>query len=119
MRACEFNGIAIIPLGLATAFQRVLASRVADQNAPPCFGRRGKEVAAAVPLLLRAVPDEPQIGFVNQSSRLKRLPRLLLGEPLGREFAQLLVDQRQKLGGGVWVALLDGGQDAGHLAHRR
>src|SRR5262249_43672454 len=32
--------------------------------------------------------------------------------------AQLLVDQGQELLRGVRVALLDGGQDAGHLAHR-
>src|SRR5262249_1477842 len=31
--------------------------------------------------------------------------------------AQLLVDQRQELAGGVWIALLDGPEDLGHLAH--
>jgi hypothetical protein len=30
---------------------------------------------------------------------------------------RLVVDQRQQLAGGRWVALLDGTQDAGHLGH--
>ena len=42
-----------------------------------------------------------------------------LTEPPGREFAEFVVNQRQELLGGVRVALLDGGQDAGDLAHRR
>ena len=49
----------------------------------------------------------------------QRLPRLLLSQLLRRQLAQLLVDQRQELLGGVGIASLDGGQDAGNLAHRR
>src|SRR5262249_56471555 len=45
--------------------------------------------------------------------------RLLLGQLLGRQLAQLVVDQRQQLLGGVRLALFDGGQDAGDFAHRR
>ena len=61
--------------------------------------------------------DEPQVGLVDQGGRLERLPRLLLGQLLGRQLAQLVVDQRQELLGGVRVALLDGGQDAGDVGH--
>ena len=35
----------------------------------------------------------------------------------GRELAQLVVDQRQELLGGVRVALLDGGQDLRDVGH--
>ena len=56
---------------------------------------------------------------MDQGRGLQRLARLLLGQPLGRELAQLVVDQRQELLRGVRVALLDGGQDAGDVTHDR
>src|SRR5262249_34910007 len=43
----------------------------------------------------------------------------LLGELGGRELAQLVVDQGQQSPSGGRIALLDGGQDARDLAHRR
>ena len=51
-------------------------------------------------------PDQPQVGLVDQGRRLQRLAGLLLGHPRGRQLAQLVVDQRQELLGGVRVALL-------------
>ena len=60
---------------------------------------------------------QPQVGLVDQGRGLERLARLLLGQPLRRQLAQLVVDQRQELLGGGRVALLDGGQDAGDVAH--
>ena len=60
---------------------------------------------------------QPQVRLVDQGRGLERLARLLLGQPLRGQLAQLVVDQRQQLLGGVRVALLDGGQDAGDLAH--
>jgi hypothetical protein len=38
-----------------------------------------------------------------------------MGELLGGELAQLVVDQRQQLRGALRIALLDGGQDARDL----
>ena len=43
-------------------------------------------------------------------------PGLLLGHLLGRQLPQLVVDQRQKLLGGLGVALFDGGEDSGDVA---
>jgi hypothetical protein len=54
---------------------------------------------------------------VDQRRRLQRLARLLLGQLLGRELAQLVVDQRQELRGGVRGALVDGGQNARDIVH--
>jgi hypothetical protein len=54
---------------------------------------------------------------VDQGGRLERLPGLLVGQPGRRELAQLLVDQRQKVGSGVRVAGLDRGQDLCHVGH--
>jgi hypothetical protein len=40
-----------------------------------------------------------------------------VGQLQGGEVAQLAVDERQELLGGVGVAMFDGVQDAGDLAH--
>src|SRR5262249_60019616 len=60
---------------------------------------------------------QPQIGLVDQGGRLQRLAGPLLGQLLGRQLPQLVVDQRQELFRGVRVAPLDGGQDLGDFAH--
>ena len=54
---------------------------------------------------------------MDQCGGLEGMAGLLLGQPLGRQFAQLVVDQRQELFRGAGVALLDGAQDAGDFAH--
>ena len=64
-----------------------------------------------------SVADEPEVRLVDQGGGLEGLPGLLLGQPLGRELAELVVDQRQELLGRLGVALLDGREDAGHVAH--
>src|SRR5262249_2561360 len=90
---------------------------VLDEDAAHGLGGGGEEVAAPLPVRPRARADQPQVGLVDQGGRLQRLARLLLSQALGGEAAQLVVDQRQQLGGGVRIALLDGGQDAGDLGH--
>ena len=54
---------------------------------------------------------------MDQGRGLERLAGLLLGQPLGGQLAQLVVDQRQELLGRLRVALLDGREDAGHVVH--
>jgi hypothetical protein len=63
--------------------------------------------------------DQAQVGLVDQGGGGKSLPGGLARQPGRGEPAQLVVDQGQHLLGGVGVALLDGGQDAGNLTHRR
>ena len=65
------------------------------------------------------VPDQPEVGLVDQGGGLERLAGLLLGQLLGRQLPQLVVDQRQELLGRLRVALLDGREDAGHVRHRQ
>ena len=48
---------------------------------------------------------------MDQGRGLERLAGLLLGQLLGGQLAQLVVDQGQELLGRLWVALLDGGED--------
>ena len=50
---------------------------------------------------------------------LESLAGLLLAEPLGGEFAQLIVDERQQLAGCLRIALFDGRQDLCDRAHGR
>src|SRR6516165_4053135 len=47
----------------------------------------------------------------------QRLPWPLLGHPLRRQVAQLLVDQRQQPAGPVRIALTQGAQELGHVFH--
>ena len=54
---------------------------------------------------------QPQVRLVDQGRGLERLAGLLLGQLLGGQLAQLVVDQRQELLGRLGVALLDGRED--------
>jgi hypothetical protein len=56
---------------------------------------------------------------VNQGGGVERLARLLVGQARRGELAQLVVDQREELAGGVGVALLDEAQDVRDFAHDR
>ena len=62
---------------------------------------------------------QPEIRLVDQSRRLERLAGLLLNHLFGRQFAQLVIDQRQQLLSGLRIALFDGIQDLGDIAHKK
>src|SRR5262249_36313373 len=100
-----------------TVFGARAPSGVLDQNAPHGLCCGGKEMAAAVPVLGFLVINQAQVRFMHQRGRLKCLPWLLLGQSLSRELAQLVVDQRQELLGGVRAALLDVGQNVREVVH--
>jgi hypothetical protein len=55
---------------------------------------------------------------VDKCSGLKGLSRRFAGQFVGREVAQLVINQRQELFGRLRIALLDGGQDARDFTHR-
>jgi hypothetical protein len=59
----------------------------------------------------------PSGGGVDQRRRVQCLARLLLGQLLGGKPAQLVVNQRQQLRGGLGIALLDGAQNPCDVAH--
>src|SRR5262249_51781953 len=87
------------------------------QDAAHGLGRRREEVPPAVPGPGRVRAHQPQVGLVDQRGGLERLAGPLPGQPLGRQFAQLVVDQRQELPGGGGVAAFGGVQDAGDVGH--
>ena len=55
-----------------------------------------------------ALVHEAYLRLVDQGRGLERLAGLLLRQLPRRQLAQLVVDQREQLGGGLAVALLDG-----------
>jgi len=94
-----------------------LASCVVDQNPPPRFGRCREEMPSAIPVLGGLATSETQERLVNQRRGLQRLPRLLLGKSRCRQFAQLLINQRQLLLGSAGIALFDLGEDFRDVSH--
>ena len=55
---------------------------------------------------------------MHERRRLERLARLLVVQPGGRQFAQLLINQRKELVSGICVACFDLGQDLRDVAHQ-
>src|SRR5262245_48657615 len=54
---------------------------------------------------------------MNQGRRLECLADSFLSEFLGRELAQLVIDQRQKLARGLRISALDCHQDSSYVVH--
>ena len=77
-------------------FARSLAAGTLDQDAAHGLGRRGEEVAPAVPAGVLGT-DQAEIGLMHQGGRLERLAGLLPGQPLGGQFPQLVIDQGKEL----------------------
>jgi hypothetical protein len=61
--------------------------------------------------------DEPNVRFVNQRRRLQGMVGRFLGHLRRGEAAQFAVDQRQKLLGRLWLALLDRGKNSRDVVH--
>src|SRR5262249_22692530 len=73
-----------------------LAAGVLDEDAAHRLGGRGEEVPAIGEGLL-LIACQSQVGLMHQGGGVERLPRLLLGQLLGRQPAQLVIDQREEL----------------------
>jgi hypothetical protein len=113
----EVKDVHVEPFTSAAVAKPALAASVLDLDAPHRLGGGSEEVAPAVPGLSVAAADQAQIGFVNKCGGIERLAGLFLGHLVGREPAQLVIDQRQELLGGVRVALVDGGKDPSDIGH--
>jgi hypothetical protein len=61
----------------------------------PAHGLRssGEEVTSAIPALGLVDVDQPKVSLMDQGCRLECLARLLLGQLLGRQLAQLVIDE--------------------------
>jgi hypothetical protein len=98
-------------------FEAGFLAGVFDQDPSHRLGGGREEVPPAIPVLFLLLADQPQVRLVDQGRGLERLPRRFPAKPLCRQFAQLLVDQRQELAGRLLVAFRDGVQDLSDLAH--
>jgi hypothetical protein len=117
LRGSDGEAIEVEPLAPAAPLDAAASAGAFDEDAAHGLGGGGEEVPAAVPRRRLVHVHQAKVRLMHQRRGLERLPRLLLGEPLPRQPAQLVVDQRQQLIGGLGVALFDGGKDARDLAH--
>src|SRR5262249_945711 len=102
---------------LATMLVPLLAPGMLHQDAAHGLGTGGEEMAAMVPLVAVGGADEPEVGFVNESGRLQGVAGRLVGQAGRGKAAELVLAPRQQLRGSVGIALFNGGQDEGDLAH--
>ncbi len=106
-------------LSRAAALEAFAVSSPVDQDAPHRLGGGGEEVAAAVPPRGVAGTDEPEVGLVDERSRLVRVAWLLDGEPVLGNPAQLFIDEREQSPCRLRIALLDRREDACDVIHHR
>jgi hypothetical protein len=103
--------------GCAAACSSWIATGAVDQDAAHRLGGSGEEVAAPAPVGRLPFADQPEVRLVDQGGRLEGLAGLLLDQPGGGQFPQLVVDQGQQLARRLRVALLDRRENAGDVVH--
>jgi hypothetical protein len=103
------------PRKFAAVFGPPLLSRPFDKNSSHRLGCGGKEVTAAVPVVIRS--EQSQIRLVHKIGALQRLAWCFACELFAGQPAKLLVDKRQQLICGVNVPRLDSLQKLGYFAH--
>ena len=111
---CLFQGPA---RQVAAALEAALAAGVLDQDTAHRLGGGGEEVAAAVPVPALGVANQAQVSLVYEGGRLERLPGRFVGEAMGGQAAQVVVDQLQELPGGMGVAGLQSAEHHGDVGH--
>ena len=79
------------------------------------FRRNAKEMAA---IGKWPVADKTQIGLVHERRGAEGLPGGLRRHFRGGQLPQLVVDQRQQVGGGLAVAVLGGVYEKSEIGHR-
>ena len=111
IRLVEFHALlaAAVPHSL-------LAPGAFDEDAAHGFGGRGEEMSAVLKAR-RVVAGQAQPGFVDQRSGLQRVTGGFIGHAGSRQFAQLVIDQRQQLVSGLGVAAINCLKYLGDLAY--
>ena len=106
----ELTGSASLsPMRIQSRASLILSfpSRTLNKNPPHSFGGCREKMPSIIPTLRLLNINEPQICLMHQRRSLQRLAGLFVGHSLCGQLPQLLVDQRQELVGGLWVARLD------------
>ena len=107
----------LFALHVATVPDTFLPAGLLHQNPPHRLRGRGEEMSPRIPMLDVVDIHQPDICLVYEGRGLKCLPRPFLCHLLGRQSAQLAVDQREQFLGCLAIALLDGGQDSRNVGH--
>jgi hypothetical protein len=117
-RAGNFKFVHIQVRGASSAALGLFAARAGDEKA--AHGLRGgaEEVGAVLPRL-RAGIDQLQPCFVDERGRLQGMAGRFMGHLARGHAAQFMVHERQQFLGRFGVALFDGGENAGDVAHGR
>src|SRR5262249_43244343 len=115
LRFGQISDLQVNPLESSTMLFGLLVPGRFDQDPPHRLGGRHEEMSPAVPF--GRIIRQPNIGFMHEGRRLKRLARTLLSQFRRRQFAQLVVDQREELIRGLGIALLNRRQDGRDFVH--
>jgi hypothetical protein len=83
LRRCDLLGFDRPALPIPPSALRQVSPGLIDEDAPHGLSRRGKEVAATVPVLGFLGLDQPEVGFMNESGGLESLAGGFLGHLLG------------------------------------
>jgi hemoglobin-like flavoprotein len=104
------RAVEIDAFGSAAMLDALIVPRALDEDAAHGERRGGEEMAPSIPAARRLPGGNPDVGFVHERRRLKRLIRLpFTRKTRSRQFAELVVHFGQKLAGssgtavrGVW-----------------
>ena len=91
MPRSEIHVLQIDPDAISSSLDASPAARVLDQDPPHRLGGSAIEVGAIGPGLLTP-PDEPDVGFVHESSCLQRVVRSLAMKSRLGQRTQLIID---------------------------
>src|SRR5205823_6102090 len=111
------GGVQVNAVAVAAVLLPALAAGGVHEDAAHGLGGGGEEVPAALPAVLVGGADQAEVGFVDQGGGLEGVAGRLGGHPGGGEFAQLIVDEREQVGGGTAVpgrGRVEQSADVGH-----
>ena len=91
-------------------------ARRIDENMPHSLRRRRKKMSPPFKAsFLLAVQSQPSL--MHQRCRLECVAGSLAGHLMRRQFAQLLINQRQQFRCGIGIAVVNGTEKSGDVAH--
>lgn len=100
---------------IAAVADRAFAAGLVDEDAAHALGGGGEKMGAVGPArLLIAAEAEPDL--VDECGRLQGLAGGFAGHLGGGEAAQLVINEREELGGGLRITLIDTLENVGNLA---
>jgi hypothetical protein len=98
----------------AAMLRTIPAAGGLDEDAPHDLGRGGEEVPAAIELL---VAHQPQIGFADQGGGVEDVAGGFCSHARGRQLPQLVVNEREQVGGCLAITGGRGVQESRQVGH--